>query len=318
MELASAAIEWIWDAIDGLVSSIIDPIVSASVLYVHDIMFEISKYSFIDGSDTQSKWEEDVTSVFYSSFFISLFAILSVIILTMSIIKYFLAWMAWLLLAIFVVFFVVISLKLFGFSFNVDDVNNNDTQSIDDPITKESIASMLYTMAEPEESGDRISFEDQTMILAIADLLLNIVGLGALIKYTTAKGIPAQFLKVIKIVGSLLLILVSGILLWYSNTIDYSEDSDNIWSAIGADFASIILGIIGTGLACIALLGSITGDKMYFVLAAISGLVGSVGLSYTIVQTDKHYDEVHRLDMHGKLSYSNLDDYWRELHNETN
>ena len=113
MELASAAIEWVWDFITSTISSVCTPLIENCKLYLHDIVQLINQSSQYHDENgvLPDDASQEIEKALFSPFFTNIFVITLIILLILSILQYFLTWLAWLLTGI-VIFILVAFLAL--------------------------------------------------------------------------------------------------------------------------------------------------------------------------------------------------------------
>jgi hypothetical protein len=127
MELASAAIQWVWDFVETIVSSILDPIFE----YGEKLGFELTVVLelIMDNYQITGAFEEEdktsLSSVLVSPQFFTWIAFSLAMSMIISIIKYFIPFMAWLLVGIMCFAFTIFSLVAIDKGTSTDEVDSN-------------------------------------------------------------------------------------------------------------------------------------------------------------------------------------------------
>ncbi len=110
MELASKAIAWIWNFIENIIHSVLEPIqgVSSRVVDSNLIKFEILLSEYENTGDISSQTQESIPGIFYNQLYVSVFIILSCIFLISKIIEYFAPFISGLVIGVTLAIIVII------------------------------------------------------------------------------------------------------------------------------------------------------------------------------------------------------------------
>jgi hypothetical protein len=267
MELASAAIQWIWDAINLMMSRVIDPIVDSFTSYF--ISFTSAMNSgcseLISTGILSEDTEDEIKGAIYSPFFIALLMIPIVLLLIQSIVKYFAPMLPWLMLAVFVCILAFITLY-FTSSLSEDDIESDsgsedDYESYDD---EDELFSWILgkLFGDDTRSNEHRAPEDDVMDLISAGAqIFKVVIAGVIFNYLSKpvlngaqlakKGFAILFFGI-----GFGLMLLSGLIMYLSERLkrDSIPDSDEDQAAqLKAYFSwGLILGTLSWGFYALA------------------------------------------------------------------
>jgi SH3-like domain-containing protein len=129
MERASAAIAWIWGAINSSVNRILKPLIDSIQRYIDSINNQLKLIieELYSTDSISSKNEQQLANIIFGPFFQNTFIIILVISYCLIIIEYFLTWLAWLLLAVLICIYSIIMI-IMGVQVSESDINEENQQ----------------------------------------------------------------------------------------------------------------------------------------------------------------------------------------------
>ena len=134
MELASAAIEWIWSAMSNLINKIMNPILEASLSYGIILISSIENgfSGFQQNGDLSIDETDNIISAFISPFFFTLLTFSMVFIIAINLISYFIPIFSWLLTGLILLIFGIMLYHITMTNESDDYSNKYSKTSIDD------------------------------------------------------------------------------------------------------------------------------------------------------------------------------------------
>jgi len=169
MELASAAIEWIWNALSVLAHKVFDPLIEASKPYFMSVIASFSSLEYDPQGDPTDESSNNVASSIASPFVLSITVVITVILFALNIISYFVPWMAWLLLAVIVFLFCLFMIATFGTSVEESEVDEDAAKedASSQPDSKEDGESYILNIFLGESASRSITDPDIPDIMDI-------------------------------------------------------------------------------------------------------------------------------------------------------
>ncbi len=283
MELASAAINWIWLYVENAISKIFQPIISASNSYFNNLISSletsINKYMV-----NESVYEEEkniYSNAFYSPFFIGLFIFNLLLILIISILHYFMPIVSGIITAVLCVAYSILTIYALGKVVESDDIDIDLPDTVSFSFDKEAILNdFISRIPSPDSSSStRYTFWEWVAVLVAAQLTVDTLILVASIqiwgKPTTLKdkfllGLATSFilfgvLAAIYVTSNLPLWLIQvagavtavtaliGMSLALMSAIDFSREK--LWGLTAYAIVSIVLNTLvhGVGIVMIGM-----------------------------------------------------------------
>ena len=188
-ELASKAIEWIWDAITAVVSRAFDPIKNAVQNLYKNISSALDEYEVDDNGIPTDNAISKLRDAVLGNFFIGLIILFSVFLLVIQIISFFIPWMAWLLTAVLVLALSILTIYLMGRKCDGNDFDTENKNSIlsdineDDYIKKE----MDWEIGDKYDEIRGVSI-DASKVISVVKLIWSAITLYLLYKKTNPVG----------------------------------------------------------------------------------------------------------------------------------
>jgi hypothetical protein len=230
MELVSAAIEWVYKAIEKLAKKVFDPILKASRNYANTLS-ECFLIAYNDyGTDNYDNSRINLSNAILSPFFVSVMLIFSALLLTYNIVKFFLTWMAWILLIVIIIM-ILTPLAIIGFSQDESDIEHYNQASNDDSITDSVMHSTLMQFLIPSLDPDNNNRNIDGMLnltswLVYLDIFIGSIGLfagGSEFFMLLSKFSKTRLLMVI----SAGFLFISAFLFWNAIVIDWYTETDD-------------------------------------------------------------------------------------------
>jgi len=131
-ELASAAINWIWEAFKSMAKAIVDPIMDAMGPYLNTLCQKVDDGfpEYQANGEVSGETEEGITDAFFGPSFWIIFGMFIVLSVMISIIKYFIPIFSWLLVAVLLLFLLVLTAYVALGPFDQDTVES-ESDSLD-------------------------------------------------------------------------------------------------------------------------------------------------------------------------------------------
>ena len=179
MELASAAIDWIWEAIESIVERAIEPIDQFAQSWMDSVLKMMWLINFTSENPPSEERINNFSSILITPIFYTIFAVVIIFFMAINIISYFIPWIAWLLSAVYVLIISILTVYFLNEATTDEDLSVFDNAFLSSKsMTQDPMDYFLSFLKRDDDDGTRDNVENTTVkwLLCIGAVIYGLSG----------------------------------------------------------------------------------------------------------------------------------------------